>query len=157
MMNAYSFITTPDVPLLFFGTVFFILYQRFTEKQNFWNAVLLGISVALLFYSKYQACFIGVFVVISNLKMLTKPYIYLAGIITSLLMIPHLMWYIEHNFPTFQYHLVDRSEDFEFIYFLEYLPNQFMVFNPFILIPFVILLFKNKYQNLQEKAIILYV
>lgn len=152
MMNAYSFITTPDVPLLFFGTVFFILYQRFTEKQNFWNAVLLGISVALLFYSKYQAVLLVFFVVISNLKMLTKPYIYLAGIITSLLMIPHLMWHIEHNFPTFQYHLVDRSEDFEFIYFLEYLPNQFAVFNPFILIPFVILLFKNKYQNLQEKA-----
>lgn len=152
MMNAYSFITTPDVPLLFFGTVFFILYQRFTEKQNFWNAVLLGISVALLFYSKYQAVLLVFFVVISNLKMLTKPYIYLAGIITSLLMIPHLMWHIEHNFPTFQYHLVDRSEDFEFIYFLEYLPNQFAVFNPFILIPFVILLFKNKYQNFQEKA-----
>ena len=53
MMNVYSFITTPDVPLLFFGTIFFILYKRFTEKQNFWNAVLLGISVALLFYSKY--------------------------------------------------------------------------------------------------------
>lgn len=152
MMNAYSFITTPDVPLLFFGTVFFISYQRFTEKQNFWNAVLLGISVALLFYSKYQAVLLVFFVVISNLKMLTKPYIYLAGITTSLLMIPHLMWHIEHNFPTFQYHLVDRSEDFEFIYFLEYLPNQFAVFNPFILIPFVILLFKNKYQNLQEKA-----
>ena len=46
--------------------------------------------------------------------MLTKPYIYLAGIVTSLLMIPHLMWHIEHNFPTFQYHLVDRSEDFKF-------------------------------------------
>jgi 4-amino-4-deoxy-L-arabinose transferase-like glycosyltransferase len=84
MMNAYSFITTPDVPLLFFGTVFFILYQRFTEKQNFWNAVLLGISVALLFYSKYQAVLLVFFVVISNLKMLTKPYIYLAGIVTSL-------------------------------------------------------------------------
>lgn len=152
MMNAYSFITTPDVPLLFFGTVFFILYKRFTEKQNFWNAVLLGISVALLFYSKYQAVLLVFFVVISNLKMLTKPYIYLAGIVTSLLMIPHLMWHIEHNFPTFQYHLVDRSEDFEFIYFLEYLPNQFAVFNPFILIPFIFLLFKNKYHNLQEKA-----
>ena len=152
MMNAYSFITTPDVPLLFFGTVFFILYQRFTEKQNFWNAVLLGISVALLFYSKYQAVLLVFFVVISNLKMLTKPYIYLAGIVTSLLMIPHLMWHIEHDFPTFQYHLVDRSEKFKIKYFLEYLPNQFAVFNPFILIPFVILLFKNKYQNLQEKA-----
>mgnify|MGYP000001544713 FL=1 len=152
MMNAYSFITTPDVPLLFFGTVFFILYQRFTEKQNFWNAVLLGISVALLFYSKYQAVLLVFFVVISNLKMLTKPYIYLAGIVTSLLMIPHLMWHIEHDFPTFQYHLVDRSKKFKIKYFLEYLPNQFAVFNPFILIPFVILLFKNKYQNLQEKA-----
>lgn len=152
MMNAYSFITTPDVPLLFFGTVFFILYQKFTEKQNFWNAVLLGISVALLFYSKYQAVLLVFFVVISNLKMLTKPYIYLAGIVTSLLMLPHLMWHIQHNFPTFQYHLVDRSEKFKIKYFLEYLPNQFAVFNPFILIPFVILLFKNKYQNLQEKA-----
>lgn len=152
MMNAYSFITTPDVPLLFFGTVFFILYQKFTEKQNFWNAVLLGVSVALLFYSKYQAVLLVFFVVISNLKMLTKPYIYLAGIVTSLLMIPHLMWHIQHDFPTFQYHLVDRSEKFKIKYFLEYLPNQFAVFNPFILIPFVILLFKNKYQNLQEKA-----
>lgn len=152
MMNAYSFITTPDVPLLFFGTIFFILYKRFTEKQNFWNAVLLGISVALLFYSKYQAVLLVFFVVISNLKMLTKPYIYLAGIVTSLLMLPHLMWHIQHDFPTFQYHLVDRSEKFKIKYFLEYLPNQFAVFNPFILIPFVILLFKNKYQNLQEKA-----
>ena len=71
------------VPLLFFGTVFFILYQRFTEKQNFWNAVLLGISVALLFYSKYQAVLLAFFVVISNLKMLKPLKLHLKKFIFS--------------------------------------------------------------------------
>ena len=99
--------------LYYFSGLYFYFIPKIYRKQNFWNAVLLGISVALLFYSKYQAVLLVFFVVISNLKMLTKPYIYLVGIVTSLLMIPHLMWHIEHDFPTFQYHLVDRSEKFK--------------------------------------------
>ena len=76
MMNAYSFITTPDVPLLFFGTVF--LFYTKDLKNKILECSFIRNFCCIAFYSKYQVVLL-VFLVISNLKMLTKPYIYLAG------------------------------------------------------------------------------
>lgn len=152
MFNAYAFIMTPDVPLLFFTTVFFIMYKNFLTKENYYHAILLGISVALMMYSKYHSVLLVFFVILSNLKILKKPSIFLAGMAAAILLIPHLLWHVKYDFPSFQYHLSDRSGAFKMKYFLEYIPNQFLILNPFILIPFVLILFKNKFREPLEKA-----
>ena len=130
MFSAYGIITTPDAPLLFFTALFLYAYKKFLFKQKWSTVLLLSVSMAGLIYSKYQAVLVIGFVVLSNLQLLKMLKFWLAGILALILLGPHILWQFANDFPGFQYHLVDRSQDFRLKYFLEYLPNQLAVFNP---------------------------
>src|SRR5688572_576017 len=102
-------IAVPDIPLLFFTAAFFWLYRRFLNQPNFLNSVLLGIDMALMLYSKYHGVLIIGFTLLSNLKLFRKYPIYLAGVITTLLYLPHLIWQYNNDFPSVYYHLFERN------------------------------------------------
>src|SRR6185436_8944811 len=65
-------IAVPDIPLLFFVALFFWLYRRFAEKTTLFNSFLLGISIALMLYSKYHGILIVFFTLLSNPKLFTR-------------------------------------------------------------------------------------
>ena len=52
--------------------------------------------------------------------------------IAAVLMIPHLWWQYANAFPSFTYHLVARATSYQPLYTLEFLPNQWAVFNPIV-------------------------
>src|SRR5690606_41643713 len=62
IFHVYSFIITPDSPLLFFSVLFLLLYQRYLEKNSFGLAILLGLVCAGLLLSKYHGILIIFFV-----------------------------------------------------------------------------------------------
>jgi hypothetical protein len=144
MFSAYGVITTPDAPLLFFTALFLYGYRKFLDDHKWTTVFLLSISMAGLVYSKYQAVFVIGFVILSNLQLLKSIKFWVAGILALIILSPHIYWQIINDFPSFQYHLIDRSEGFRLIYFLEYLPNQLAVFNPLTLGAVVYILVKFK-------------
>jgi hypothetical protein len=144
MFSAYGFVTTPDVPLLFFTAFFLYSYKEYLVDKKWKNVILLSLSMAGLVYSKYQAVLVIGFVILSNIKLLKMYRFWLAGIFALILLSPHIWWQIANDFPTLQYHLVDRSEGFKWLFLLEYLPNQMAVFNPFILGAVIYILVKFK-------------
>lgn len=133
MLNAYGFITTPDVPLLFFTSLFLLSYQQFLKKETPFWLFWLTISMTGLVYSKYQAALVIGLVVLSNLRLLLNYRFWIAGILALALLFPHFSWQWQHDFPSFKYHLINRSSAFEWKYLFEYLPNQIAVFNPLTL------------------------
>jgi hypothetical protein len=133
MFSAYGIITTPDAPLLFFTALFLYAYKKFLSEQKWSTVFLLSVSMAGLIYSKYQAVLVIGFVVLSNVHLLRRLKFWLAGILALILLGPHIHWQFANDFPSFQYHLIDRSQDFRLKYLLEYLPNQLAVFNPLTL------------------------
>lgn len=154
MIQAYGFVAAPDGPMLLFSALFLLGYKYFLEKESFGNAALMGISMALLIYSKYHGVlFIG-FVVLSNLKLLLNYKFYLAGILALVLLIPHMLWQYENNFPSITYHLVQRSSYFKLNEFFEFLANQLVVFHPLTLGALVYVIFKRKIANLFERALV---
>jgi 4-amino-4-deoxy-L-arabinose transferase-like glycosyltransferase len=117
-----GFIAVPDIPLIFFTALFFLCYKKFAEKQSLINSLLLTVSIALLFYTKYHAVLIVLFTLLSNLKLFTKPQLYLAGFIALVLFAPHLYWQWEHNWISFRYHLFKSNvTPYKFSYTTEYL------------------------------------
>ena len=54
MFSAYGFITAPDAPMLFFAAVFYYAYRNYLDKRTWSLAILLGVSMAGLIYSKYS-------------------------------------------------------------------------------------------------------
>lgn len=143
-LHVYGFIATPDSPLLFFTVLFYLTYQRFLGSGAWWSTPAWGACMAGLLYSKYHGVLIIGFTVLSNLQLLRRPKFYLAALWGALLFSPHLFWQIEHNFPSFRYHLLQRSNFFEWKDLYSYLINQLVIFNPFIFPLLVIALIRRK-------------
>ena len=151
LFSVYGVLTSPDSPLLFFTALFFFAYKRFLKDTDWRSVLLMAISMAGLGYSKYQAVLVAGFVVLSNPKLLKMPGFWLAGIIAMVILSPHIYWQISNGFPSFQYHLVDRSEGFRWQFFLEYLPYQMAVFNPFTLGAVIFVMIKYKPRSVIER------
>ena len=132
MFSAYGFITAPDAPMLFFAAVFYYAYRNYLDKRTWSLAILLGVSMAGLLYSKYIAVLIILFAVLGNLRLLRDGKCWAAVGIAALLMLPHLWWQYSNGFPSFTYHLVSRATAYSPLYSLEFIPNQWAVFNPLV-------------------------
>ncbi len=133
MFTGYGVITAPDTPLLFFTALFLYSYKRFLVSQKWTVTLLLAVSMAALVYSKYQAVLVIGFAVLSNLILLKRFRFWIAGILALILILPHFYWQFSHDFPSLQYHLAYRLENFKVKHVLEYLPNQLALMNPFTL------------------------
>jgi len=142
MFSAYGVITSPDAPLLFFTALFLFSYRKFLSEMNWPATLLLAVSMAGLIYSKYQALLVIGLIILSNLRLLGKLRFWIAGMVALGLLIPHIYWQFSNDFPSLQYHLIDRSAGFKWKYFIEYLPNQLAVFNPFTLGAIIYILIK---------------
>jgi hypothetical protein len=134
-----GFIAVPDIPLIFFTALFFWRYKKFVGKLSFYNALLLGVSIALLFYSKYHAILIVFFTLFSNIKLFAKYQTWLAGIIALLLFSPHLWWQYQHDWVSIRYHLFESNVNaYKLSFTGDYIIGQLLLPGPiagFILLP----------------------
>ena len=131
MFNIYGFVTTPDVSLILFSALFLLIYQRYLIENTWSRALLMGLLMACMIYSKYHAfLFLGL-IVLSNLKLLKDGKFWVSCLLALALLTPHILWQVNNGFPSFRYHLAGRNEAFRWSYFMEYLPNQLLIFNPF--------------------------
>lgn len=132
LLQIYSFVTTPDVPLIFFSVLFLYVFKRFLENDSWKNTLLLGLVMAGMAYSKYHGALVVLFALIANPRLLLRNRIYLAGAVTIILLIPHFWWQYQHDFATFMYHLKYRNENFKWESVYTYPLNTLLVLNPFL-------------------------
>ncbi|RYY70663.1 MAG: glycosyltransferase family 39 protein [Chitinophagaceae bacterium] len=147
-------IAAPDLPLMFFAALFFLLYRRFLDKMSLLNTALLGLNIALMLYSKYHGVLIVFFTLLSNPKLFLKYQTYVAGVIALVLFSPHLYWQYTHGFPSVQYHLVERNAThYRFTYTIEYLLGQLLIVGPLMGWFFLWTAFRHRPSSLTEKAL----
>lgn len=126
-------IAVPDTPLLFFVVLFYWLYQRFLQYNNITSAILLGICMACMLYSKYHGVLVIGLVLLSNLKLFANKYTYVSLLVCLVLFAPHIYWQYQHNFPSVQFHLFERNAaDYKFKFTTEYLLGQIVFAGPVI-------------------------
>lgn len=124
LLNAYGFLMLPDTPLLFFTALVLLLYKKFLQQPGILISIALGLTMAALMYSKYHAALVILFILSSNLKLLSNKYAWLAVFIALLCYTPHFVWLYEHDFVSIKYHLFERPnrayhfEDFTIGYFV---------------------------------------
>ena len=144
MFNIYGFVTTPDASLILFSALFLLVYQRYVVENTWPRALLMGLLMACMIYSKYHAFLLLGLIVLSNLKLLKDGKFWVACLLALALLTPHILWQVNNDFPSFKYHLAGRNEAFRWSYFLEYLPNQLLIFNPFTFGAVVYVLIRNR-------------
>ena len=154
VLQITGFLAVPDTPLLFFTAVFFYIYRRFVQQMNWQNALLLGLAIALLFYTKYHGLLIVLFTFLSNSKLVFRWQTWLAALFVLLLYTPHLYWQWEHDWMSFRYHLFESNvSTYKFSFTTDYLLGQLLLAGPlagFILLP-AAFLYKSKDQT--DKAL----
>lgn len=132
IIHPYSFIATPDAPLLFFTVLFLYVFKMFIEKPQIGNSLFLALVSAAMLYSKYHAILIIGPAVLINPKLLKLKNFWLYIFALTALMIPHLLWQYNNNFPSIYYHLIDSHKTgYNPLITLEYIASQFLVFGPF--------------------------
>ncbi len=133
VFHVYGFITTPDAPLFLFTVLFFYAYKQYAKVDSYKWAAILALIIACLFYSKYHAILIIFFTVISNFKLFRRPSFWLVIAIAFGAFLPHIWWQVQNHYPSFYYHIIDRSADayqFEFTY--QYLLAQLALAGPLV-------------------------
>lgn len=154
VLQISGFVAVPDIPLLFFTALFFLLYRKFLQNHSWQNVLWLGLAAAALLYSKYHGVLILFFVVVSNLKLLRNAKVYAAGSIALLLFLPHLWWQYQHNWISFRYHLFESNVNpYKFSYTTDYILGQLLLAGPlagFLLWPAA---FLYRTQNSFERAL----
>ncbi len=133
IFHIYGFTTTPDAPLFLFTALFYYFYQRYVNEDKLSLALTLAVVVACLFYSKYNAVLVVGFTVLANIKLLTRWSFWLIVVLAALLYLPHILWQINHGYPSINYHLFERSGDtYSFLNSLSYIPDQLLMAGPLV-------------------------
>lgn len=154
VLQVSGFVAVPDIPLIFFTALFFLCYRKFLERSSIFNALLLGLCMALLMYSKYHAVLIVLFTLLSNLRLLTRYQAWLAAGFALILFIPHLWWQYQHDWISFRYHLFESNVNpYKFSYTSEYILGQVLLAGPIAGIFLLPAAFMKKPTDLSERAL----
>lgn len=133
VFHIYGFTTTPDSPLLLFTALFFYVYQRYIEKDSWTLALILSVIIAGLLYSKYHGVLLVVFTLLSNIKLLKRGSFWGIVLLAVGLYVPHILWQVNHDYPSLKYHLSERSaETYNFSYSYLYPIGQLAMAGPLI-------------------------
>lgn len=138
LLQLYGFLAVPDAPLMASTALFLWAFRRFYRNNSLPSALLLGLSVALLGYSKYHGALVVALVVLANPRLLLRPRLYLAALTALVLMLPHFWWQYTHDWVSLRYHLMGRNAwEYRFSFTGEYLLTLLVIFNPLLLWHFV--------------------
>lgn len=125
-----GFMALPDTPLVFFTLLFYLGYKKFVNQPNLKMALLMAFVAAAMIYSKYHGFVALGFIVLSNLKLLKNKYFWITVIGAIVLLMPHILWQIDNHFPTFKYHLSDRTKPLRFWTVQNNISSQLLVAGP---------------------------
>lgn len=147
-------ITVPDLPLLFFTALFFLVYKKFILTLSHLHTIMLSLVMALMLYSKYHGVLIIFFTLLSNPRLLTRWQTWLAALITTVLFMPHLWWQFTHGWPSVYYHLFERNAShYKFAFTSEYLLGQIALAGPLIGWLLLFAFFRKRPQDQMEKTL----
>ncbi len=137
ILQLYGLIAVPDGPLLFFSALFLYSLKRMSEDKKL-SWLLMGVSLGLLALSKYQGALVLIFALLPNILWLIRNprkigEMVLAGIIATIIILPHLWWQYNHDWASFAYHLSGRNGFFSWSYLTDFIVNMLVVFSPFYL------------------------
>ena len=149
LLNYFSIIVFPDGPLLFFSLVFLLGYKRLITKNDWVSACWIGLSLTGMMYSKYHGVLLLLFTVLSNFSILRSKWFWISLLIPLTLSLPHLWWQYNNNFPSLQYHLLDRATGFRWTLVGQYISQQAPAIGPL----FLIAAFGFKSENQFEKTL----
>jgi hypothetical protein len=124
LFQIVAILATPDTPLLFFATLFFLVMKKFLERDDLLSVLLLALSMAFMLYSKYHGVLVILFTILAVPALLKKNSFYMATALGVLLFLPHIIWQVRHGFITIAFQLGRASDWCNPDYIVDYVVGQ---------------------------------
>ncbi|MCF6169703.1 MAG: glycosyltransferase family 39 protein [Bacteroidales bacterium] len=155
IIHAGGFIAVPDIPLIFFTALFLYFYKNYMERNSWLDVLLVSLAIAGALYSKYLGLLVVVFTFVSNPTLLRRKTFWVIVLLSASAMVPHLIWQVNHNYPSIYFHLVERSRNsyFGWMNIINYLLGQVVLLNPLVAFFFLYFAFKLPAKNLFTRAL----
>jgi len=123
-----GFWAVPDTPFLLACSLFWWAVVNYYKKDTAWSALGLGLSVALVLWSKYHGAMLVFFLMLFGSPMFRRPSLYWAMAVSALAYFPHLLWLVENDFPSFVYHFSGRhTAPYRISQTIHYLLSQWLI------------------------------
>jgi hypothetical protein len=134
LMHAHvaGFLAIPDIPVIFFSSLFLLTYKYYLEKDSYPLALLLSLIASLMLYSKYHGILLIFFTIFANVKIMKRASFWFIPGLTALMLLPHLFWQINNGYPTFVYHLFSRSSAYKPEHTINFLYSQILIAGPLV-------------------------
>ena len=145
-----GFLIIPDSPQVVFWLMsvyflikIFILNQE-QNKNLLWFGLCAGIATLCKIHGVYLWFAAGLFILLFNREQFKNKYLYIAGIITLIIISPIIIWNFQNHFITYQYQggrvVIDNG--IQLSSFLREIFGEVLYCNPLIFILIIITLFK---------------
>jgi 4-amino-4-deoxy-L-arabinose transferase-like glycosyltransferase len=154
ILHIGGFVAVPDVPLMAWTLVFFVIWQAWLRDDKLWQSVGLALTLMLLAYTKYHGGLLFFLALLPNLKVLRRlSFWFICGMV-GLALVPHLLWQWEHDWLSFRYHLRDRAGDlWQWRFVPEYLGGQIGIWGPLTSVFLWIALFRERASDAFERSL----
>ena len=123
----------PDTLMIIAGFMVLHSFRRWANSRNIVNAIILGVCIAALGYSKFHGILLIFSLAVGYWHLRKEWTLYLAIAIAFILLMPYLWWQMEMDWVTFRYHFSGRFGSSSFPSLLEYLTFGALLWWPMIL------------------------
>lgn len=154
LVNLGGILALPDLPILFFTSLFFYFLKRYINEDTMKNAIGLGIIIPMLFYSKYHAILIVLLSVMAYPKFCLRKSFWIIVLMSILLFLPHMWWQYKNDWVTFNFHLFKRAQkNFDINNILNFLSGQIALLGMLNFFIFTYIFIKKKSKNVFERIL----
>lgn len=154
IFHVYGFVIVPDSPLLISLAIYFLLLQRYFQKDNLKNIFFLSVCIAIMLYSKYHGVLVLIFTLLACPSLFKKRSFWITALLSVLLFLPHVWWQVENDFVTLRYHLLERAnKPYMFSFTTNYLLDVLVITGPLLSFILWYVLLKVKVNSPWEKVL----
>jgi 4-amino-4-deoxy-L-arabinose transferase-like glycosyltransferase len=105
------------------------------DEQRLW--IVFGVVAGLGLQNKYSVVFFGFGLILGLLltpqrRQLASRWIWIGGGLALVLFLPHLLWQIQHSWPSLEFIASARAEKFRPVTPVEFLVGQIVIMHPFV-------------------------
>jgi len=114
----------PDMPLIFFATLFLVVVRRYIERDSLVSALALALSAVLMLYSKYHGILVIGFTLAAAPGLMKRKSFWVGAALTVLFFLPHIVWQVQHDFVSVAFQLSRVPDWLNTGLILEYIVGQ---------------------------------
>ncbi len=133
IFHVFGFINSPDSPLLFFAVLYLYFLKRYLQEDRTRLSTVWWLSIAItgLLYSKYHGILLLFFTLLAEWRLLSRRSFWGMVLFCILLYLPHMLWQVQHDYPSIQYHLFERnSRAYQISFTTDYISSLLLVVGP---------------------------